>query len=797
MSLKYQRVKQHDLTLPTPVRWLTRAFSSIRLSVCLLTLVALYGTIASVPVGFLALGAAYALIGLGVFGALGLPWALIQGRMPKPIAVLGWTLIAIVGTWITYLGCFQAFDWATHTDAWRYYGKVIIYQLPGLEMTELQFYSWWPMQLILMLFVVNMIWATIRRIEFKFENIGVLTVHTGIVTLTLGSILYSTFKVEGDLLLFRQDIEDGYENVFYDAVNPAFYVLLPNRGQAMVPLPELPRYNDYPAGTLDIPISDRDKLEPLIPEGLSLRIIGFLPDAEIEETWALEPTDAPGAEILATSPVMRLALAGRETPNEDTLQPEQLLLLASAVPGERYVETHHADIELLTDLSEQRASQLLTEVPGEHGLIVEVPATGYREVFPIEPGQTITAGSTGYQLTIEEIGPYGLPFVTPGYEEATDTRAVVQVQRGSEMFRRLAMSRFPERSQDFVPQPDDPNAGPLGQRRDPDPAIRLTYLDRSKPQFHLVWSPDQPDKPVELIANLPRSAPLRAPLGEDRFPISRQLWVHMLGASQTAAKVRQPAIKPRPQRDPKDIGGYTASLMLVEVKKQIEGEEPWERIVMLHHMRYPRHPSGKNRPETITVPGVGPVTMIFARERHRLPFIIGLAEFQMDPYPDTYPPVPRDFSSDLLISRLHPEDGVPAEVPQVYRPSLNNPAIVHSPGAGIVKGKLKLSQVGWDPGDQTDPAIEARDDNGRFINQQRFSIIGVGNNVGIQIIFVGACLIVAGVPWAFYVKPWLLQRRKRQIQHELAQQQANKDPEPGNVTNQNEPELISAGSSDR
>ena len=54
MSAKYKRIKQADAALPAPLRWLTRAFSSITLAVILLCLVALYGVLGSVPVKFLA-----------------------------------------------------------------------------------------------------------------------------------------------------------------------------------------------------------------------------------------------------------------------------------------------------------------------------------------------------------------------------------------------------------------------------------------------------------------------------------------------------------------------------------------------------------------------------------------------------------------------------------------------------------------------------------------------------------------------------------------------------------------------
>jgi len=50
----------------------------------------------------------------------------------------------------------------------------------------------------------------------------------------------------------------------------------------------------------------------------------------------------------------------------------------------------------------------------------------------------------------------------------------------------------------------------------------------------------------------------------------------------------------------------------------------------------------------------------------------------------------------------------------------------------------------------------------------RFTILGVGNNPGIYIIATGAVMMSVGIPWAFYVKPWLVRRKKKQIQDQLA-----------------------------
>ena len=66
MSKKWQRVKEWDaehLTGPlAPVRWVLAALSSISLAVVLLVFVALYGALASIPIGLVALAPTWAVI---------------------------------------------------------------------------------------------------------------------------------------------------------------------------------------------------------------------------------------------------------------------------------------------------------------------------------------------------------------------------------------------------------------------------------------------------------------------------------------------------------------------------------------------------------------------------------------------------------------------------------------------------------------------------------------------------------------------------------------------------------------
>src|SRR5690606_29545554 len=115
---------------------------------------------------------------------------------------------------------------------------------------------------------------------------------------------------------------------------------------------------------------------------------------------------------------------------------------------------------------------------------------------------------------------------------------------------------------------DDPSVGPMGQRTDPDPAIRLTYLDASKPQYHLIADSADAEE-LELIVRLPDTKPMWTRLPEGRFPVPSghvsPHWVRIAGRIDQAVRVVEPSIVPKLSRDPKDEGTYIHSLLPLRI----------------------------------------------------------------------------------------------------------------------------------------------------------------------------------------------------------------------------------------
>lgn len=90
-----------------------------------------------------------------------------------------------------------------------------IRQLPWLEMTEFEWFNWWPFEVLIALFCVSLVVVTVRRIPLTKINLGVWMIHAGIIILCVGSVIYFSMKEEGDAPVFRRHVRielPGLEN---------------------------------------------------------------------------------------------------------------------------------------------------------------------------------------------------------------------------------------------------------------------------------------------------------------------------------------------------------------------------------------------------------------------------------------------------------------------------------------------------------------------------------------------------------------------------------------------------------
>lgn len=818
MSAKWQAAKQwereHLRGWLTPVRVVLHALSSIPLAVVLLSLVMVYATLAAVPIGMLALiptlaivslmfvllaGIGVGLPGLGLWKALG-GWS----RPARFVVVLVSSLALFAGVvwaWLALIWPALRYDAVTgggfrlFASFCERYEATTLRRLPGFEMTEGEFYAWWPLRLILLLFVVNMVVATVRRIEFRFRNIGVLTVHTGIVLIALGSALYGRMKVEGDMLLIAgQPDRSGEptpgppEDLFYDRARTALWVS-GGASWEQRPIDGLPRYNDYwpkegeRGETLRAIFGEASgredegrRLSIEIPAGRSgevgsdvrFRVVGFAAYAEAEHDWRrLTAGEAMPGESL--NPVRFLRL--HSYLNDPTGRMIRVTPFMPSLPSHRVVnESGVYGMEWTRGMDEARWGSLGVELSGGvHGLVIEIPGTGERIVRVVESSEEFAIGSSGYRASVVQVSPEPpMPIVTAGYRGATSSVAIVRVvPPEGPAFERWVYHRFPEISQDMVE-----SAGGPPQRRAADPSIRIWYVDASQAQIYV---DESEDGSARVLVRRPDGSVARydGVRPGDRFEFLPKLEMEVGEPWEHSRAFERAVSVPDRERQRDLIGTHQKSMVAVEVTS--ERHPGWSRVVWLPFTKFLNAGLGTER--EMSLPDGRRLRLAFGPLWRRLDgFMLQLVDFQMISY--DHRGAPRDYRSTV---RVIPTDGsfeafthvtklnAPLTAPFLWsegRSIAGN--VIGRLGAGLNPRQYKFSQAGWDR-DGWERTQALADAGQRARPMASFTILGVGNNPGIHVIALGGILISAGIPWAFYIKPLLVRREKAVIQRRLAE----------------------------
>mgnify|MGYP006270967441 CR=1 FL=1 len=80
-------------------------------------------------------------------------------------------------------------------------------QLRPFEMTEFEWFHTWFFVGLCAFICLNLTVVTFRKIPLTLPRLGVWMIHTGIVVMTVGSVVYFATKVEGDAPVVRRQIE--------------------------------------------------------------------------------------------------------------------------------------------------------------------------------------------------------------------------------------------------------------------------------------------------------------------------------------------------------------------------------------------------------------------------------------------------------------------------------------------------------------------------------------------------------------------------------------------------------------
>ncbi|HVS73750.1 MAG TPA: hypothetical protein VHQ47_21185 [Phycisphaerae bacterium] len=636
-----------------------------------------------------------------------------------------------------------------------------------MEMTDLQFFDWYPMRILVTWLALTLTVVTLRRIPLTLFKLGSWTVHVGILTLIGGSVFYFSHKTEGSMRLYPYQPRDSY----FDATERALYTYpilangQPDEAHAtMTPLPNLPIYYEHLLQTgnaMNRPVPD----SAIAPLGRQFKdvhatITGYYAAAILEPQWKVDrhadATQPAGPGVEEPSPAIRLSLT---LTGVDSGQ----WLIANSPAGRVLDQPQDGNsapfgIEYLYHPTPEQLADITTPLDGPLGITVRIPSKKFTKTFTVQQGQKIPLEGTPYSLEIGEQQVF--PMLSKGYENAISNSLQVIITRKNPdgttttMDRRV-LFRYPERSPDFITGPDG-KPKRVQDRLDND--IQITFQDAQRDQF---WIVDQPPPStataaagkLELIERAAGGKVLRKPLplGEEgAVQVNVGAPLAAAGQSPPAAagvpmtlavldrtghlvQVQEPSIIPMNQRK----SGVTAmdAMQFSAVELQVTHGDFKDQRIFVPFVQFAQVGAKDpgREPTVVDVPGVGKLGFLLSTTRRPLPAEITLTYFHAVRYPGA------THSYANYISNLRFTDKkTGATADKVAQ--LNEPAADRG---------LYYFQAGW-----AGPDVPAN---------EMFSILGVGNRPGIWTMIVGAALMLTGIGYAFYVKPILLKYKKAQL----------------------------------
>ena len=694
------------------------------------------------------------------------------------------------------------------------------------EKTEMQWFCWWPFQLMLALLCISLVVSTVR-IRLSLVNAGVWTIHTGMLVLTISSAVYFAPKIEGDAVVFHSQamvktpgmsaptsfvvrpeargrvgvpgsqydlrvaqidpdytIEEGAAKgestaaiwmsvapvgtstrfarrfllghpeltedflieangvvrlsdrlaghklldeqlqiqLWYDPVDQ-FYVADTSSVYARfssdqpwreLRVRDMPQYFEHIDDTASIwtPAEGAPKMRPLdLPagtkadqaalNGVDLRITGFLPYAEQRTEWVAGSGDA-------VNPLLRVRI---KAPFAETT--EHLLARIPSESSVRLPTGQNIAFSWATS-GETLARMIERPVPR---LTVKINSANLTKTIPLADlegkGPVVVAGS-GYSISLQRKLPAGAAG-TSG-----PPSVLVQVSKpGGVQFNRLVFEGRGDGGLDL-----DAALAPSQQPADAD--IALNYADPWEDKLTLIATDDAGTIHAVRTTDDGGFAHLQGKLG-DPINVTTGMSIVPEQILRNARQESRPAIVPNYQRQPGSLSREIFSQVHVEVRQGEWSKKVWLRFHDYAFENSQRAQPGRFRyePVAVALPDGRQIELLYSRWRVPLPSPVALDRFVLKTHPGG------DQPADYISHVRFLENGAWSDITEVRS---NHPA---------QHGDYWYFQSQYDP--QT----------------QSHTVLGVGNRVAVGWMLAGVCISIAGMLYAFYVKPAVIRSRKR------------------------------------
>lgn len=764
------------------------------------------------------------------------------------------------------------------------------------EMTEFEWFHWWPFNLLIALICVTLIVTTLRRIRLSVVNLGVWMIHTGIVVLCIGSVIYFSRKVEGDAAVVRRQVMVEVDtpsgpmrasllampgaNVELDTpggpwrlevleIDPAWEirsgddagrsaysvnVLVQGPGQRFM----RQLLADHPQYTEDVLFTDDPKQpmqravkatgKPLVTEALRLALAyeparWFQLKNDADKSWALlvrRPGDAewhqrpieglplyndyiasrnqvfeqPGQPPSPIDPIdVAIPPASAHDPFPDVTfratgylryatQRTELVEGPVGMPLNPAVrlsigfdEKQRHDVELLAlDPARRRADQGIIafrwiDDPAKLAAMLEPPTLEFEVRVPTEGGGETLVRTSAAITDLARLNPQG-PFipidgtdygwrafnVEDDIELSSGTASVAIVELASP---RGTVTRWvfddPALTRD-VKGADAASA--IGAGAVADERITVRYRPGAgRAVLTVVAGPGERDLGLVIAASNRKATHVPLRVGE---PVAVGGGLSLVATKYLprALLETRPLIVPRQQRM-RDAGEFFAQVQIAAEGGRLTVVGPSEAVaaaaegVWLPFHRFAfdgpervlrRHPY---QPTVVRTADGRDVEMLFSRQRRPLPAPVALDDFRLATHVGGFTgetATIRNYTSVIRFDENAADDN-PRTPTTAMEPTWGAPVEV-SVNEPIERDGWWFFQAQWDPPD------EARAAGQRASAGLNYTVLGVGNREGVWVQLAGCIIAVAGMIYAFYVKPMIKRRRQLAVEARVAEMAA-------------------------
>ncbi|MBT4583603.1 MAG: hypothetical protein HOC93_00805 [Phycisphaerae bacterium] len=695
-----------------------------------------------------------------------------------------------------------------------------------MEMTEFEWFHWWPFKWLIAVLCLNMSIVTIRRIPLNALTLGVWTIHGGVIVMVIGCVVYFAKKVEGDVVISRCQVEitmPNQETISMvatpansvrvgdwsytisdlnpswelmsgdDAGKKAYAVSISVRGPEDVHFIRqlilgYPEYTEDVVSTGDTsqPMARAKNVlgTPLVDDSIDITLV---PDAKdrffvtqsaaiymreisrsgepisnwverpienlprfndhiptLNDVWGapstslrpqplslnLEPVNKndPLQQDAVVTGYLRYAFSGTRIVAGEELFPVVWVTLRKSDGTEQAVEMYAFDKSLNTADATLMSFRWLEDVEElsvlQKNLKPSILCTvdGEEYVIPVTNSETFSQiGETGFAYKIKSVQN------NLHISGIVVSLAQVEIKKGDVQWERWVFDN-PAMNRDVIEGVEhDTNKAKLI-----DDTISMRYSSGGAP--------------ITIIGGLEGGTyGLLMGIGDDdpqyhnmvvgeTINLTDEVTITLSRAEPKTKNETRPTVVPPAQRDPSASNFY--SMVKLAIPTTTGAATSW---LSFHQYPFESQKDTVRRfrfePTVMHLPDGRAFEVLFSRRSAELPVPIALDSFEIDSHIGGFSGRTPSVLNWRSLIRFMGEEEVEAAV------SVNDPKTY---------GNYWFFQSQWDPPDSSSAGLN-------------YTVLGVGNRFGVFPMLFGCCITVAGMIWAFYVKPMIKRKRQQAV----------------------------------